>query len=216
MNEQHFVGLWVFLWTMGIEWKFYLLWPVILFLSLTPKRKVSPRSRPICSIQALAILDRTAVSLCRVIAGRHSGDPVASSQNLQYLRFLMNPVASVLLFACVAVMQVYRIHVRRIAGPFGGPTGILIYGILVAFFSSHTPGEEPRQPRTEEPTVRIRWQSVLFTVFVSLPGCPGGPGHGSALNRLVIGRSCDSGWTGFCRLSISVGRDADDLDRQTA
>jgi peptidoglycan/LPS O-acetylase OafA/YrhL len=59
------------------------------------------------------------------------------------LRFLMNPIAGSLLFACVIVMQTYVIHIPSIAGPFGGPVGILIYGVVVAIFLPTLLGKSP-------------------------------------------------------------------------
>ncbi len=55
----------------------------------------------------------------------------------------MNPVAGAVLLACVALMQVYGIHVERIAGGYGGGQGVIVYGAVVAAFLPTLIGSGP-------------------------------------------------------------------------
>jgi peptidoglycan/LPS O-acetylase OafA/YrhL len=145
LGEQQFSGPWKLVWTMGIEWKFYLVWPIILFLV-----PLGPKGMFFVTSVTLFIFYRlwdnpiaAAPHYIVLLFGAIAAILLHHRRTFNMLRVLMSSVASVVLFACVALMQIYGIHIRSIAGGYGGAQGIVLYGIVVALFLPSLLGNSP-------------------------------------------------------------------------
>lgn len=135
-NELQFQAPWKITWTMGIEWKFYLVWPVLLFLIPTTYKRMW-----LTMVVAWVVLVLNwdpkvnyAVHYMVLLLGAAVAMLLHDKRIFNLLRWFMNPFAGIALLACVIVMQVYVIHIERIAGVYGFGRGVLLYGMLVAAF----------------------------------------------------------------------------------
>lgn len=146
LNEQKFVAPWKITWTMGIEWKFYLVWPLIAFFL-----PLGAKTKSVIMIFTLVVLsllwDNPYIGgVCHYIVllvGAITAMLLHYHKTFNILRYLMNPFASFVLLSCVGVMQIYVIHIAAIAGGYGGGQGILLYGIVVAMFLPTLIGNSP-------------------------------------------------------------------------
>jgi peptidoglycan/LPS O-acetylase OafA/YrhL len=136
LNEQKFPAPWKFTWTMGIEWKFYLVWPVILLVISFSQRNVI-----ISAVSAFAVLCVLwsnplvqAVHYMVLLLGALMAALLHFPKTFKLLRTLMNPHASVLLFFAMMLIQIYVVRNAAIAGGYGGGQNMLIYSVAVALF----------------------------------------------------------------------------------
>jgi peptidoglycan/LPS O-acetylase OafA/YrhL len=56
---------------------------------------------------------------------------------------LMTPLSSIVLFVCVALMQLYVVNIPSIAGTYGMGQCVLLYGIVFAFYLPTLMGKSP-------------------------------------------------------------------------
>ena len=149
LNEQKFVAPWKLSWTMGIEWKFYLVWPIILFLfPIGLKHYIYMAAATMATLLALGWFWSSPIVQAPhytvLLLGAICAILLHHRKAFDILRLLMNPIASVLLMACLIAMQLYGIHhIPGTAGGYGGAQGILLYGIVVAIFMPTLIGSSP-------------------------------------------------------------------------
>jgi peptidoglycan/LPS O-acetylase OafA/YrhL len=133
LNELDFVAPWKITWTMGIEWKFYLVWPVILFLV-----PLGPKLKAVATLSSFAVLawlwdsPIKAPHYVVLLYGATIALLLHHRRAFEAMRWLMNPVAALLLLAAVIWMEVYGIRIERFAGGYGGGRGVVLYGAVVA------------------------------------------------------------------------------------
>lgn len=136
LGEQKFVAPWKITWTMGIEWKFYLLWPFLAFLFPLGSKRIGLAISTIILILSLlwnnSIIQ--APHYIILLLGALVAILLHYRSTFNIIRFIMNPFASFILAICVAVMQLYMINIPSISGGYGGAKGILLYGIIVSLF----------------------------------------------------------------------------------
>jgi len=137
LTEQNFLGPWKLTWSMGIEWKFYLIWPLI--VSLFTLRLNQMLVLTLATLLVLVYFWHSpivkAVHYIVLLLGATCAILLHHNRTFNFLRFLMTPFASFIMAACVVSMQLYGVHnIPDSAGAYGGAQGILIYGIVVAFF----------------------------------------------------------------------------------
>jgi peptidoglycan/LPS O-acetylase OafA/YrhL len=146
LNEQTFVvAPWKITWTMGVEWKFYLLWPLLIFFF-----PLSPKRMGLITISTLLILSYLwgnqfviPVHYIVLLLGAIVAILLHHRNTFDILRYLMNPIASLLLFVSVGVMQTQVIQRAELAVSYGGAQGVLYYGIVVAVFLPTLMGNSP-------------------------------------------------------------------------
>jgi len=137
LNEQKFVAPWKLSWTMGIEWKFYLVWPIVAFL--LPLRPLLVMISAFATIAALGYFWSSPIVRAPHYIVLMLGAVIAillhNQTTFKFFRWMMNPIASFVLMGCVVTMQLYGIHhIPGTAGGYGGALGVLLYGIVVALF----------------------------------------------------------------------------------
>ena len=145
-NEQSFgPAPWKLTWTMGIEWKFYLVWPVVAFILPLGIKKMGLITTLVVVLLGFSwnVPQVQAAHYIVLMMGSIMAILLNNKSAFNVLRWLMNPIASFVLFGCVIAMQLYGIHHLPSWGGYGGGQGILCYSVAVAFFLATLFGKSP-------------------------------------------------------------------------
>ena len=143
MNEQAGSASWQLTWTLGIEWKFYLVWPLIAFAVAR-----SPLSRTILSALILAFLGycwykpALATPLYMVLMqGALLAMAMHDRRGFQVLRWLMDPRVSLVIFFGFMVVQTQAYRILTLGDAIvANIYGLAVVLLIPAILGSGIPG----------------------------------------------------------------------------
>ncbi|WP_423196811.1 Peptidoglycan/LPS O-acetylase OafA/YrhL [Cupriavidus sp. H19C3] len=171
-NEQFGATSWRITWTLGIEWKFYLLWP---FLAFVVAR--GPRSRFAIGIFTMIVLVCTwrghfvgPAHYSVLLAGALLAMVMHDRRLYRIVQPLTTPVVSTSVCVAFAVMQFYLTDIRNWMGnPNDGPFDNL-YGLMVCLLLPAILGDGlPRKVLSSKPFKFVGDRSYsLYLIQISV------------------------------------------------
>ncbi|SDZ21121.1 Peptidoglycan/LPS O-acetylase OafA/YrhL, contains acyltransferase and SGNH-hydrolase domains [Amycolatopsis xylanica] len=132
-NEYHVIGVFGQAWTLGVEQKFYLVWPLLAFgiAALGFAKRFSLGLALVATMFALIPVMPYAGAYANLLIGCVLAVALHHRKTFAVLRVFSHPVAGVVMVALIAVLQMSMLDIEAFFGD-GGRIGGTTYALLVA------------------------------------------------------------------------------------